>query len=213
MQMAEDADLDLVEIAPTAQPPVCRIMDFGKFRFQEAKRAHEAKSKQKQIEIKEIVMRPQTDEHDYQIKLRKLREFIAEGDKVKIRLRFRGREMAHQEFGVRQMDRIKADTEEICIIEQYPRLEGRLMVMMLAPKKNVLPVAKPKAPALKPVVAAPAADAKPAVTKVVVNATTTAKTVVTDTSATAKATVTEIAAPVSTEAATPAPAGAPKIAA
>jgi len=136
MAMAEDAELDLVEIAPTAQPPVCRIMDYGKFKFQESKRQHEAKAKQKQIEIKEIKLRPQTDEHDYQIKMRKLNEFIAEGDKVKVTLRFRGREMAHQEFGIRQLERIKADTEETCVVEQFPRLEGRLMVMMLAPKKK-----------------------------------------------------------------------------
>jgi translation initiation factor IF-3 len=148
--MAEDAELDLVEIAPTAQPPVCRIMDYGKFKFQEAKRLHEAKAKQKQIEIKEIKLRPQTDEHDYQIKMRKIQEFLADGDKVKITLRFRGREMAHQEFGVRQMDRIKADTEEIAVVEQYPRLEGRLMVMMLAAKKKVVAPGKDapkKAPA------------------------------------------------------------------
>jgi translation initiation factor IF-3 len=158
--MAEDADLDLVEIAPTAQPPVCRIMDYGKFKFQEAKRLHEAKSKQKQIEIKEIKLRPQTDEHDYQIKMRKLKEFIAEGDKVKITLRFRGREMAHQEFGVRQLDRIKADTEETCVVEQFPRMEGRLMVMMLAPKKKVVPAPKEKAPTAKPAAAkAPSAEA------------------------------------------------------
>jgi translation initiation factor IF-3 len=158
--MAEDADLDLVEIAPTAQPPVCRIMDYGKFKFQEAKRLHEAKSKQKQIEIKEIKLRPQTDEHDYQIKMRKLKEFIAEGDKVKITLRFRGREMAHQEFGVRQLDRIKLDTEETCVVEQFPRMEGRLMVMMLAPKKKVVPAPKEKAPTAKPAaVKAPPADA------------------------------------------------------
>jgi translation initiation factor IF-3 len=158
--MAEDADLDLVEIAPTAQPPVCRIMDYGKFKFQEAKRLHEAKSKQKQIEIKEIKLRPQTDEHDYQIKMRKLKEFIAEGDKVKITLRFRGREMAHQEFGVRQLDRIKLDTEETCVVEQFPRMEGRLMVMMLAPKKKVVPAPKEKAPTTKPAAAkAPPADA------------------------------------------------------
>jgi translation initiation factor IF-3 len=158
--MAEDADLDLVEIAPTAQPPVCRIMDYGKFKFQEAKRLHEAKSKQKQIEIKEIKLRPQTDEHDYQIKMRKLKEFIAEGDKVKITLRFRGREMAHQEFGVRQLDRIKTDTEETCVVEQFPRMEGRLMVMMLAPKKKVVPAPKEKAPTAKPAAAkAPPADA------------------------------------------------------
>jgi translation initiation factor IF-3 len=136
--MAEDAELDLVEIAPTAQPPVCRIMDYGKFKFQEAKRMHEAKAKQKQIEIKEIKLRPQTDEHDYQIKMRKIHEFLAEGDKVKITLRFRGREMAHQEFGVRQLERIKADTEEIAVVEQFPRLEGRLMVMMIAAKKKVV---------------------------------------------------------------------------
>jgi translation initiation factor IF-3 len=148
MAMAEDAELDLVEIAPTAQPPVCRIMDYGKFKFQESKRLQEAKSKQKQIEIKEIKLRPQTDEHDYQIKMRKIHEFIAEGDKVKITLRFRGREMAHQEFGVRQLDRIKADTEEICVVEQFPRMEGRLMVMMLAPKKKqVAPATKAAAPA------------------------------------------------------------------
>ncbi len=158
--MAEDADLDLVEIAPTAQPPVCRIMDYGKFKFQEAKRLHEAKSKQKQIEIKEIKLRPQTDENDYQIKMRKLKEFIAEGDKVKITLRFRGREMAHQEFGVRQLDRIKADTEETCVVEQFPRMEGRLMVMMLAPKKKVVPAPKEKALTAKPAAAkAPPADA------------------------------------------------------
>jgi translation initiation factor IF-3 len=159
--MAEDADLDLVEIAPTAQPPVCRIMDYGKFKFQEAKRLHEAKSKQKQIEIKEIKLRPQTDEHDYQIKMRKLKEFISEGDKVKITLRFRGREMAHQEFGVRQLDRIKADTEETCVVEQFPRMEGRLMVMMLAPKKKVVPAPKEKAPTAKPA-AAKAATAEAA---------------------------------------------------
>jgi translation initiation factor IF-3 len=164
--MAEEADLDLVEIAPTAQPPVCRIMDFGKFKFQESKRLHEAKSKQKQIDIKEIVLRPQTDEHDFQIKMRKLREFIADGDKVKIRLRFRGREMAHQEFGVRQMDRIKVETEEICIVEQHPRLEGRLMIMMLAPKKTAVPAAKPAPKKPATAAAAPAAtDAKPAAAK------------------------------------------------
>jgi translation initiation factor IF-3 len=176
--MAEDAELDLVEIAPTAQPPVCRIMDYGKFKFQEAKRLSEAKSKQKQIEIKEIKLRPQTDEHDYQIKMRKIHEFIAEGDKVKITLRFRGREMAHQEFGVRQLERIKVDTEEIAVVEQYPRLEGRLMVMMLAAKKKVVPTGgkdaakKPADPAAagaakvaNPATAAKPAEAKPAAAK------------------------------------------------
>jgi translation initiation factor IF-3 len=168
MAMAEEAELDLVEIAPTAQPPVCRIMDYGKFKFQEAKRLHESKSKQKQIEIKEIKLRPQTDEHDYQIKMRKIREFIAEGDKVKITLRFRGREMAHQEFGVRQLERIRADTDEICLVEQWPRLEGRLMVMMLAAKKKLVAPVKEttkKAPAASADGAAEGAkapDAKPA---------------------------------------------------
>lgn len=169
MAQAEAADLDLVEIAPTAKPPVCRIMDYGKFKFQESKRLQEAKAKQKQIEIKEIKLRPQTDEHDYQIKMRKIQEFIADGDKVKITLRFRGREMAHQEFGVRQLDRIKADTEEICVVEQFPRMEGRLMVMMLAPKKKQ--AAAPKAAPAKPAAdatasaasgTAPAAPKKPA---------------------------------------------------
>ena len=163
MMMAEEAELDLVEIAPTAQPPVCRIMDYGKFKFQEAKRLHESKAKQKQIEIKEIKLRPQTDEHDYQIKMRKLLEFIAEGDKVKVTLRFRGREMAHQEFGIRQLERIKAETEETCVVEQFPRLEGRLMVMMLAPKKKV--VVAPKESAAKKAPAAPAAGASPAAAK------------------------------------------------
>jgi bacterial translation initiation factor 3 (bIF-3) len=136
LAMAEEVDLDLVEIAPNAQPPVCRIMDYGKYKFQEAKRLQEAKAKQKQIEVKEIKLRPQTDEHDYQIKMRKLVEFINDGDKVKVTLRFRGREMAHQEFGVRQLERIRADTSEIATVEQLPRLEGRLMVMLLAPKKK-----------------------------------------------------------------------------
>ncbi|MFN3629663.1 MAG: translation initiation factor IF-3 [Casimicrobiaceae bacterium] len=155
LAMAEDADLDLVEIAPTAHPPVCRIMDYGKFKFQESKRLQEAKAKQKQIEIKEIKLRPQTDEHDYQIKMKKLVEFIRDGDKVKVTLRFRGREMAHQEFGVRQLERIRAETAEIAIVEQFPRLEGRLMVMLLAPKKKQVQAA-PKA---KP---APAGNAKAA---------------------------------------------------
>jgi translation initiation factor IF-3 len=158
--MAEESELDLVEIAPTAQPPVCRIMDYGKFKFQEAKRLHEAKSKQKQIEIKEIQLRPQTDEHDYQIKMRKIHEFIAEGDKVRVKLRFRGREMAHQEFGVRQLERIRADTDEICLVEQWPRLEGRLMVMLLAPKKKII------APAKEAVKKAPAASVDGAATGV-----------------------------------------------
>jgi translation initiation factor IF-3 len=134
---AAAVDLDLVEIAPLAKPPVCRIMDYGKFKYHEAKKQHEAKQKQKQIQIKEIKFRPGTDEGDYLIKMRNLSRFLSEGDKVKVTLRFRGREMAHQEFGVRLIDRIKAETEEFAQIEQYPKLEGKQMVMMLAPKKAV----------------------------------------------------------------------------
>ncbi|MDB5802231.1 MAG: translation initiation factor [Rhodocyclales bacterium] len=134
--MAETAEVDLVEIAPQAVPPVCRLMDYGKFKYQEQKRAHEAKLKQKQIQVKEIKFRPGTDENDYQIKMRNMIKFLGEGDKVKVTLRFRGREMAHQEFGVRQLERVKADLEEIGIVEQFPKLEGRQMVMVLAPKKK-----------------------------------------------------------------------------
>ncbi len=134
--MAETAEVDLVEIAPQAVPPVCRLMDYGKFKYQEQKKAHEAKLKQKQIQVKEIKFRPGTDENDYQIKMRNMIKFLGEGDKVKVTLRFRGREMAHQEFGVRQLERVKADLEEIGIVEQFPKLEGRQMVMVLAPKKK-----------------------------------------------------------------------------
>jgi translation initiation factor IF-3 len=148
---AEAAELDLVEIAPMAKPPVCRIMDYGKFKYREAKKQHEAKLKLKQIQVKEVKFRPGTDEGDYQIKLRNLIRFLGEGDKAKITLRFRGREMAHQEFGVRLLERIRTDLEPHAIVESFPRLEGRQMVMLLAPKKTV--VAKPaptKHPATKP---------------------------------------------------------------
>ncbi|BCL74556.1 hypothetical protein JHS3_02920 [Jeongeupia sp. HS-3] len=134
--MAEEAELDLVEIAPNAQPPVCRLMDYGKFKFQESKKKAAAKSKQKQIQIKEVKFRPGTDENDYQVKLRNLVRFLEEGDKAKITLRFRGREMAHQEIGMAQLKRVEADLTELAVVEQYPRLEGRQMVMMLAPKKK-----------------------------------------------------------------------------
>lgn len=134
LRMAEDAELDLVEIAPLAEPPVCRVMDFGKFKYAESKRQHEAKLKQKQVQIKEIKFRPGTDEGDYAIKLRNLIKFLGEGDKTKITLRFRGREMAHQEFGMRLIERIKADLEEYGTVEQFPKMEGRQMVMVLAPK-------------------------------------------------------------------------------
>jgi len=134
--MADEAGLDLVEIAPLAEPPVCRVMDYGKFKYAESKRLHEAKLKQKQIQIKEIKFRPGTDEGDYNIKLRNLIKFLDEGDKTKITLRFRGREMAHQEIGMRLIERIKADLEEHGVVEQFPKMEGRQMVMVLAPKKK-----------------------------------------------------------------------------
>ena len=142
---AEAAELDLVEIAPTAKPPVCRIMDFGKFKYREAKKQHEAKLKLKQIQVKEVKFRPGTDEGDYKIKLRNLIRFLSEGDKAKITLRFRGREMAHQEFGVRLLERIRGDLEPYSVVESFPRLEGRQMVMLLAPKKTV-PKPSPKKP-------------------------------------------------------------------
>jgi len=136
LQMAGDAGLDLVEIQPNADPPVCKIMDFGKFRFEQQKKANEAKKKSKQVEIKEIKFRPVTDEGDYQIKLRKMREFLEEGDKLKVNIRFRGREMSHQELGREMAARIEADLGEDIVIESRPRLEGRQMVMMIAPKKK-----------------------------------------------------------------------------
>jgi translation initiation factor IF-3 len=134
--MAEEADVDLVEIAPTAQPPVCRLMDYGKFKYQEQKKAHEAKQKQKIIEIKEVKFRPATDDHDYATKVRKMREFLEEGDKAKVTLRFRGREMAHQDLGVKLLERVRNDVEDLAVVESMPRLEGRQMIMMLGPKKK-----------------------------------------------------------------------------
>ncbi|MET7014546.1 translation initiation factor IF-3 [Uliginosibacterium flavum] len=136
LAMAEEAGVDLVEIAPQAKPPVCRLMDYGKFKYQEQKRAHEAKQKQKQIQVKEVKLRPGTDENDYQIKMRNMTRFLEEGDKVKVTLRYRGREMAHQEFGIRQLERIKADLGELIVVEQFPKLEGRQLVMVIAPKKK-----------------------------------------------------------------------------
>jgi len=136
LEAADEAGLDLVEIAPTAQPPVCKVMDFGKFRYQEQKKAHEARLKQKQVQVKEVKFRPGTDENDYQIKLRNLRRFLEEGDKCKVTLRFRGREMAHQEFGARQLERIKADLEDLGQVEQMPKMEGRQMIMVVAPSRS-----------------------------------------------------------------------------
>jgi len=136
-QAALDADMDLVEIASTnAEPPVCKVMDYGKFRFEENKKRHEAKKKQKQVQIKEVKFRPNTDVGDYNVKLRNLTRFLDDGDKTKVTLRFRGREMAHQELGLELLQRIEKDLEEISTVEQMPRREGRLMVMVLAPRKN-----------------------------------------------------------------------------
>ncbi len=171
---AEEAELDLVEIAPLAQPPVCRIMDFGKFKYRLAKQQHEAKLKQKVIEIKEILFRPGTDDADYNRKVGLIKQFLEEGDKIKCRVRFRGREMAHQEFGLRQLQRVREEIAELVVVEQFPKMEGRQMIMILAPKKKVEPVKekpagerpageKPAKPAVssKPAVATPAPE-KPA---------------------------------------------------
>ena len=135
-KLAEEADLDLVEIAPTAMPPVCRVMDYGKYKYREAKKRHEAKLKQKQIVVKEIKFRPGTDEGDYKIKLRNLTRFLQEGDKAKVTLRYRGREMAHQELGVRLIERVRSDLAPYSTVEQYPKMEGRQLIMVLAPKKG-----------------------------------------------------------------------------
>jgi translation initiation factor IF-3 len=136
LTLAEEAGVDLVEIAPMAVPPVCKIMDVGKFKYQEAKRQHEAKQKQKQVVVKEVKFRPGTDENDYQIKIRNVTKFLGEGDKAKITLRFRGREMAHQEIGMRMLERIKLDLEQQATVEQWPKMEGRQLIMVLAPSKK-----------------------------------------------------------------------------
>ena len=136
LQMAGEKDVDLVEIAATADPPVCRLMDYGKFKYQEQKRTHEAKLKQKQIQIKEVKFRPGTDEGDYQIKLRNLKRFLDDGDKAKVSLRFRGREITHQDIGMRLLERVRDDLQEHGQVEQMPKLEGRQMIMVLAPKRK-----------------------------------------------------------------------------
>ena len=136
MRLAEENDIDLVEIAPTAKPPVARLMDYGKFKYRESKKAHEAKLKQKQIQVKEVKFRPGTDEGDYKIKVRNLTRFLIEGDKTKVTLRFRGREMAHQELGMNLLKRVEGDLSQVGQVEQWPKLEGRQMVMVLAPKKK-----------------------------------------------------------------------------
>lgn len=135
-KLAIDAELDLVEIVPDAKPPVCRVMDYGKFRFELGKKLAVARKKQKQIQIKEVKFRPSTEVGDYQVKLRNLIRFLTEGDKAKITLRFRGREFAHQELGMKLLQRVEADLAEIAIVEQHPRMEGRQMVMLIAPKKT-----------------------------------------------------------------------------
>nr|WP_301669021.1 translation initiation factor IF-3 [Neisseria benedictiae] len=136
LAMAEGQDVDLVEISPTAKPPVCKLMDYGKYKYQQAKKRDEAKKNQKQVQIKEIKFRPGTDEGDYQIKMRNINRFLADGDKVKVTLRFRGREMAHQQLGAQLLERVKEDLAEVAQIESFPKMEGRQMVMMIAPKKK-----------------------------------------------------------------------------
>lgn len=135
MRIAEETELDLVEVAPDAQPPVCRIMDYGKYLFEENKKRQVARKKQKQIQVKEVKFRPGTDEGDYQVKLRNLVRFLKEGDKAKVTLRFRGREMAHQELGRDLLKRVEEDLAELGTVEQFPRMEGRQMIMVIAPKK------------------------------------------------------------------------------
>ena len=134
IMMAEEASLDLVEISPDAKPPVCKILDYGKFKFQEQKKAAEARKKQKVIEIKEIKMRPNIDEHDYQTKMKAINRFLEDGDKVKLTLRFRGRELSHGELGLKLLERVRDETAELAKVEQLPRLEGRQMLMVIAPK-------------------------------------------------------------------------------
>lgn len=136
LSMAEEAEIDLVEIAPQAVPPVCRLMDYGKFKYHESKKQHEARLKQKQVQVKEVKFRPGTDEGDYQVKLRNLIRFLQEGDKAKVTLRFRGREITHQELGLALLKRVEADLLEHAVVEQFPKMEGRQMVMVLGPHKK-----------------------------------------------------------------------------
>jgi translation initiation factor IF-3 len=136
IELAKNVGLDLVEVSPNAEPPVCRIMDFGKYLFEQNKKAQTSKRKQKQVHVKEIKFRPGTDEGDYQVKLRKLVQFLENGDKTKVTLRFRGREMAHQELGANLLARVRGDLEEYAVVEQMPQMEGRQMIMVMAPKKH-----------------------------------------------------------------------------
>ncbi|MFO0490553.1 MAG: translation initiation factor IF-3 [Curvibacter sp.] len=148
LRLAGEMDVDLVEISAAANPPVCRLVDYGKFKYQEQKKAAEAKSKQKVIEVKEIKFRPGTDDGDYNIKLRNIKRFLEEGDKCKITLRFRGREITHQELGIAMLDRMRADLGDLIVVEQFPKLEGRQIIMMIAPgKKKAGGASAPKAAA------------------------------------------------------------------
>ena len=135
-RIAQEAELDLVEVSPNAKPPVCRVMDYGKFRFEQSKKQQEARKKQKQIQIKEVKFRPGTDEGDYQVKLRNLIRFLSDGDKAKVTLRFRGREMVHQDIGMKLLTRIEADLQDYATVEQRPKLEGRQMIMVFAPVRK-----------------------------------------------------------------------------
>ncbi len=135
-RMAEQAELDLVEIVPNAHPPVCRVMNYGKFKFEQSKKAQQSRKKQKQIQVKEVKFRPSTEEGDYQVKIRNLTRFLNEGDKAKVTIRFRGREMMHQERGAQLLQRVESDLESIGAVEQRPKLEGRQMVMVLSPRKS-----------------------------------------------------------------------------
>ena len=134
LHKAEDFGLDLVEVQPNADPPVCKILDYGKYKYEAQKRANEARKKQKTIEVKEIKFRPNIDEHDYQVKMRNVSKFLAAGDKVKVTLRFRGREMAHQELGAKVLARVREETEEVAKVEAMPKMEGRQMIMVIAPR-------------------------------------------------------------------------------
>ena len=134
IEIAFEAGLDLVEVSPNADPPVCKVLDYGKYKYEAQKKANEARKKQKVIDVKEIKMRPGIDEHDYQVKMRSVRRFLDEGDKVKMTIRFRGREMAHQELGMKVLDRVREDVNELAKVEQFPKSEGRLMTMVIAPK-------------------------------------------------------------------------------
>jgi translation initiation factor IF-3 len=136
LELAREAGLDLVEISPNAEPPVCRVMDYGRFKFEQSKKAHTARKKQKQVQLKEVKFRPGTEEGDYQVKLRNLVRFLENGDKTKITLRFRGREMAHRELGAQLLKRVEEDLNELALVEQRPKMEGRQMVMVMAPRKR-----------------------------------------------------------------------------